>query len=156
MAAPAKPVGKNVEGLNGRFMQVIERLGYTGYSISKVLNTSEPVISSIRNGKHPPNIKLVQLLFEKHAEVNPDWLLTGKGQMFRGPRTNQAATEAIESEGQAVLARLKAIESLLKRHLQAQLERDTLVDETLSGLEKQVGALHRKAGPLTKEPRSAR
>jgi transcriptional regulator with XRE-family HTH domain len=57
----------------------MERLGYTGYSLSKALETSEAVVSNIRNGKNPPNVLLIRALLNKHEDVDADWLLSGKG-----------------------------------------------------------------------------
>lgn len=94
---------KKVDPLNQRFIQVMEALGYTGYSFSRRLSTSEAVISNVRLGKDPPNIQLVQGLLKEHEEVDPGWLRTGKGQMFRkgegdgvGPEKVRELTELFD------------------------------------------------------------
>lgn len=127
----------------------MEALGYTGYSFSRKLSTSEAVISNVRLGKNPPNVQLVQGLLKEHEDVDPGWLLTGKGQMFRkgggdglGPEKVQELTELFDQ-------RFDELVKLMKRSLASQLERNALVDEAISGLEKQVGEL-RRPGPVKK------
>lgn len=98
--------------LNGRFMEAIQALGYSGYSLSKVLGTSEAVISNIRNHKNPPNIVLVCDLLEKHPEIDPDWLLCGRGAMMRGgARAGRKAHSAVADKAVAEMQeRLQELE----------------------------------------------
>lgn len=51
--------------MNARFLLAMEGLGHTGYSFSKVLDTSEAVISNIRKGKNPPNVQLLERMLKK-------------------------------------------------------------------------------------------
>lgn len=158
MPAPPAQV-KVTDDINSRFMQVIERLGHTGYTMSKKLGTSEPIISNIRNGKNPPNIRLVQAMLTLFPEVNPDWLLTGSGRMFRSPsanhETHQPSPKSREDEDDS-LSRLKRIESLLKRTAASQVERDVLVDESIAGLERKVKEMDKRFDELKKALRPVR
>ena len=138
----------------------MERLGLSGYALSKALGTSEAVISHIRNGKNPPNILLVQDLLKKYEELDPDWLLSGRGKMFR--RVNVAGLEEglpINREGgislRALDERLERMESLMERSVKAQFERNVLVDEAVSDLEKQVGRLEKSVDTLKKVRRKS-
>ena len=158
MPAPPAQV-KVTDDINSRFMQVIERLGHTGYTMSKKLGTSEPIISNIRNGKNPPNIRLVQAMLTLFPEVNPDWLLTGSGRMFRGPGANpevhQPHVSPKEDEDDS-LTRLKRIESMLKRTAASQVERDVLVDESIAGLERKVKEMDKRFDEIKKALRPVR
>ncbi|MBL8001166.1 MAG: helix-turn-helix transcriptional regulator [Flavobacteriales bacterium] len=143
--------------LNQRFVHVMERLGLSGYALSKALGTSEAVISNIRNGKNPPNILLVQDLLNKYEEVDPVWLLTGQGKVFRRGQ-GSAAQEAVVpgSEGVSLKQldeRLERMERLLQRSIEAQLERNVLSDESVSDLEKQVDRLEKSVESLRKDRR---
>ena len=121
----------------------MEKLGHSGYSLSKELGTSEAVISNIRKGKNPPNIQLVQALLNKYEVVNASWLLTGKGSMFIG-RTTATATDA-EPE---ITDRLSRLERLVERSMVVQVERNMLADEAHSELEKQVLKLEKEVTRL--------
>lgn len=128
----------------------MESLGYTGYSLSKELGTSEAVISNIRNRKNPPNILLVRDLLDRHLELNPDWLLFGRGEMMR------TMTVAVKSkpQHQDVLAkvhdRLTGLEDLFKRSLHAQLERSLIEEESVSALAERVKSLEREVAASKK------
>lgn len=137
--------------LNTRFVEAMEELGLSGYGLSRELGTSEAVISNIRNGKNPPNILLVRSLLNKYEELDPDWLLFGRGRMFRrsleGTQRGGGGQQGTVNE---TLERLGRIEDLLRRSLAVQLERDVLVDESLSDLNRQMEEQERQLRTLRK------
>lgn len=128
----------------------MEAMGQTGYSLSKQLSTSEAVISNIRLGKNQPNIQLVRNLLKEYEAIDPGWLLTGKGRML-GPRQT-VVTDVSEQMDLKVHMdqRFNELVSLMKKSISAQLERNTLVDEAISELEKQVAALQHEQSALKK------
>ncbi len=132
----------------------MEALGHTGYSLSKELGTSEAVISNIRNGKNPPNIGLVRDLLNKYVDVDPDWLLFGRGSLRRGV---PGATGAIQAEdGQVTLSdvdkRLAGLEGLIKRSLHAQLDRAIVEDEAMADIEDRIASLEKRLEDVRKGP----
>jgi hypothetical protein len=148
---------KKSSGLGDRFIEVMEQVGHTGYSLSRVLETSEAVISNIRKGKNPPNIQLVCRLLKKYEAVDPLWLLLGEGQMFRdGVSTGTTTTDQRPSPSfpdnmaERLEARLETIEIMLRRSFEAQLERAVLVDESIAELSQQVKSLTTTAEPIRK------
>ncbi|HEY0976585.1 MAG TPA: helix-turn-helix transcriptional regulator [Flavobacteriales bacterium] len=137
--------------LNARFIQVMEGLGLTGYSFSKEMETSEAVVSNIRNGKNPPNIQLVERMLKKYEEVDADWLLLGKGRMFRTTAPSQPGT----TDGEATLLktmddRLARIEKLLDQSIRVQLDRNILVDEVVGDIQQQIKDLDRSVDKFKK------
>lgn len=128
----------------------MEAMGQTGYSLSKQLSTSEAVISNIRLGKNPPNIQLVRELLKEYEAVDPGWLLTGKGRMLG--QASGVAKDSANPEGLTdhLDKRFNELVSLMKKSISAQLERNSLVDEAISELEKQVEALQHGQGVLKK------
>jgi transcriptional regulator with XRE-family HTH domain len=144
---------KDLDALNGRFISAMEGIGYTGYSLSKVLGTSEAVISNIRTRKNPPNIMLLRELLNKHLELDPEWLLFGRGQMLRNVGVvAKKATGAPEtgSEGNSLEGRLARMEKLLERALYVQLERTVDEDESQEGLSGRITALEEHLASLRK------
>ncbi len=124
--------------MNARFIALMEELGHTGYSLSRELGTSEAVISNIRKGKNLPNIQLVLEVLKKYEVVNPSWLLTGKGSMFL---QDVGSSRKIEDRSIKIHQRLARLEHLVERSLTVQVERNLLVDQAHSMLEKQVKKL---------------
>lgn len=143
-----------MEALNDRFIEAMEGLGYTGYSLSKALGTSEAVVSNIRNKKNPPNILLVRELLNKHLELDPDWLLFGRGEMLRQPSDGRLKAPSAPLVPDDVLVqvrdRLTGLEDLFKRSLHAQLERSLIEEESVSALAERVKGLEREVAAVKK------
>lgn len=135
-------------------MLAMEGLGHTGYSFSKVLETSEAVISNIRKGKNPPNVQLLERMLNKYEELDADWLLSGRGSMFKRPASSPATggDEALQLL-RAVTSRLERMEEMVQRSIRTQLERNVLTDEAVSDLQAQVEQLDKSVQKLTKAPR---
>lgn len=144
-----------MDALNGRFIEAMEALGHTGYSLSKELGTSEAVISNIRNRKNPPNIQLVREMLNKYLELDPEWLLFGRGAMKRVPGASARPTAA-NPEADALLrsvdSRMASLEDLIKRSLHNQLERAVVEDESLADLDERIAALEKQLSGLKKGP----
>lgn len=142
---------KDLEALNGRFIQAMESLGHSGYSLSKELGTSEAVISNIRTLKNPPNIQLVRAMLNKYLELDPEWLLFGRGEMRRG---GGAPIRGKQEEGTltAIEKRLASLEDLIRRSLHNQLERSVVEDETLADLDERMVALEKRLETIRKGP----
>ena len=146
---------KDLEALNGRFIEAMEALGHTGYSLSKELGTSEAVISNIRNRKNPPNIQLIREMLNKYLELDPDWLLFGRGSMKRQAQAGRPM-EVRGSEPVSALAsidrRMAALEELIMRSLNAQLDRTVVEDESIADLEERIAALEKRIADVRKVP----
>ena len=131
----------------------MEVLGHTGYSFSKELGTSEAVISNIRKEKNPPNVQLIERLLNKYEEIDPEWLLSGRGRMLR-MRSDQAV---VESEALSILRqlddRVKKLEGLLQRSIKNQLNRSVMVDEVFNDVQQQLVQLERNVTKVMKGPR---
>lgn len=136
-------------------MEAMEALGLTGYSLSKELGTSEAVISNIRNRKNPPNIQLVREMLNKYLELDPEWLLFGRGSMKRVPGLSARPNGADGAPGEFLRAldnRMASLEELIKRSLHNQLERAVVEDESLADLDDRIAALEKQLSGLTKGP----
>ena len=133
----------------------METLGHSGYSLSKALGTSEAVISNIRTRKNPPNLQLVRDLLNKHLELDPEWLLFGRGSIKRdlGAAAGNGTTKT--SDGQVLHSienRMASLEDLIKRSLHNQLERAVVEDESLADLDERIAALEKQLEGLKKGP----
>jgi len=133
----------------------MEALGHTGYSLSKELGTSEAVISNIRNRKNPPNVLLIRQMLNKYLELDPEWLLFGRGAMKRAPGApgrSTAAGPGAEDLLRSMDSRMASLEELIKRSLRNQLERAVVEDESLTDLTERVAALEKQLAGLKKAP----
>lgn len=144
-----------IPALNTRFILAMEGLGHTGYTFSKELDTSEAVISNIRQGKNPPNVQLIERMLKKYEDLDPQWLLTGEGRMFR--LKPEKSAEENRNEALTILrhldARVRKLEDLMQRSIKGQLERNLLVDEAFSGLQEHLVQIERSVTKVTKGSR---
>lgn len=143
---------KDLDALNGRFIEAMESLGHTGYSLSKELGTSEAVISNIRNRKNPPNIQLVRELLNKHLELDPDWLLFGRGEMKRTSLATGTPAQAVADVLNSIDQRMRSIDQRIEQALNVQLERTVVEDESMADLEDRISSLEKKIEALKKVP----
>jgi hypothetical protein len=143
---------KDLDALNGRFIEAMESLGHTGYSLSKELGTSEAVISNIRNRKNPPNIQLVRELLNKHLELDPDWLLFGRGDMKRTSLPTGAPAQGVTDILASIEQRIRSIDQRIDQALNVQLERTVVEDESMADLEDRISSLEKKIVALKKAP----
>jgi transcriptional regulator with XRE-family HTH domain len=143
-------VTKDLDALNGRFVAAFEALGYTGYSLSKVLGTSEAVLSNIRTRKNPPNIMLVRELLNRHLELDPEWLLFGRGSLMRDAGAVISPATRSTKVDTSMVERLERLEATLERLAQLQLHSHIEDDEVRISLEERLQDLEdrmkRKAG----------
>jgi transcriptional regulator with XRE-family HTH domain len=80
--------------VNARLMQVIEYLDISAYKLSRILNTSEAVLSNIKNGKNKPSIDIIQKILNKYEVINGSWLISGKGEMLNKETVNAQKIES--------------------------------------------------------------
>lgn len=132
----------------------MEALGDTGYSLSRRLRTSEAVISNVRLGKNPPNINLVRGLLKEYKEVDPGWLLLGTGRMLRSQNGTSEQRDPPLSASERSDPKLDEILRLLKRSIEVQLERNVMVDESISEIQQQLEGLNNKENKV-RSPRKA-
>jgi transcriptional regulator with XRE-family HTH domain len=52
-------------------------------------------ISHILSGRNKPSLDFVMKILSSYPEINPDWLLFGKGEMFLTPKKKKAREEII-------------------------------------------------------------
>lgn len=71
-----------MEAINIRFVKIMEALGLSSYKLAKELNTSEAVLSNIKNGKNKPSIDIIERLLNLYEVINPVYILTGNGEIL--------------------------------------------------------------------------
>ncbi|MEX0967935.1 MAG: helix-turn-helix transcriptional regulator [Bacteroidia bacterium] len=65
--------------INERIRQIMEQKKLSPSSFADAVDVSRPVISHILSGRNKPGLDLLQKVVEIFTDVNPRWLLTGKG-----------------------------------------------------------------------------
>jgi transcriptional regulator with XRE-family HTH domain len=94
-----------MDELNKRVLSVMESKQLSKSTFATLLEISLPVLTHISSGRNKPGLELIQKLLTKFPDLNPDWLLLGKGQPQR--------VEAQKPDFSAITAELESIKTLL-------------------------------------------
>ncbi len=94
-----------MDELNKRVLSVMESKQLSKSTFATLLEISLPVLTHISSGRNKPGLELIQKLLTKFPDLNPDWLLLGKGQPQR--------VEAQKPDFSTITAELESIKTLL-------------------------------------------
>lgn len=72
-----------MDDLNKRVLSIMDAKQFTRSGFSAALDVSLPVLTHIGTGRNKPGLELIQRILTTFPDIDPDWLLLGKGQMFR-------------------------------------------------------------------------
>jgi len=75
------------ETIGTRFKKLRERLKLSQQNFARQLNITQQTYSLIEKDKHLPNVKII-LILSDNFNVNLNWLISGKGNMFCEPIEN--------------------------------------------------------------------
>ena len=81
--------------VNARIMAVRKALGLSQRSFCRGIYISQGFYAQIESGLKKANERIYELISTKY-NVNKDWLLTGKGEMFSGPTPDVELEQLIE------------------------------------------------------------
>lgn len=72
-----------------RFLEVIEKLGFSDYKVwNEVESLSKATMSKIRRGLCGVSMNTLCDFVDKYPEVNSDYIITGRGSMFISSETS--------------------------------------------------------------------
>lgn len=77
-----------IDELNKRIIELMVRTEHSKSSFAKAVDISLPIITHITTGRNKPGIDLIQKILTHFETINPEWLLLGKGEMYKAkPKT---------------------------------------------------------------------
>ena len=81
--------------ISARIKAVRKALGLSQRAFCKGIFLSQGFYANIESGLRKPNERIYELISTKY-NVNKDWLITGKGEMFSGPAPDVELEQLIE------------------------------------------------------------
>lgn len=67
-----------------RLAQIIESMGITPTEFARQIKVSQPAVALILGGhRGGVSVKMAGKITERYTEINPEWLLWGRGEMLR-------------------------------------------------------------------------
>ena len=64
-----------------RVKEIMEELEYSPSGFADTIDVPRPILSHILSGRNKPSLDVIQKILMRFPELNPWWLLTGKGTM---------------------------------------------------------------------------
>jgi hypothetical protein len=69
--------------INNRVEQIIKKTTINKSSFSKATGISTVILSHISSGRNKVSVTAVEQILTAYPKINAEWLLLGKGQMFK-------------------------------------------------------------------------
>lgn len=105
------------EDINSRILKVYESSGLNKGSFANKLEISQAVLTHISTGRNKAGLEIINSILINYPEINPDWLITGKGKMFRENEKNKDLIKEklalLQLKIETLKIEIKSIESLL-------------------------------------------
>jgi len=83
--------------MNRRLLQFLQAENITQTQFADTLSVARGSVSHILSGRNKPGYDFLESLLLHYPALNLEWLLTGKGKMYREPGADDAP-EAIQAE----------------------------------------------------------
>lgn len=93
--------------INQRIASLIDKLGYNKSTFAQKIGVSQPIITHITTGRNNPGLEVIQKILSNCQDVNPDWLLLGRGDMILNNRLNKDIINTLLSDTNDNLIKLK-------------------------------------------------
>ena len=101
-------------------------------SLSKILGVSQPALKKIEENKNSPSFKLLFELLSNFSDINPEWLLTGNGDMYRKVFAKKEGNECISIELYRDLKKQNEDLTLILKQCHNQIEELIKINKQLS------------------------
>ncbi|MBQ2200043.1 MAG: helix-turn-helix transcriptional regulator, partial [Bacteroidaceae bacterium] len=87
-----------------RVVEIIRVMGMNNIQFSQKTGISPASLSHITSGRSNPTLTILRNIVESFPELNPEWVLLGRGDMFRNASTpeNDQNTGANSSDDAAI------------------------------------------------------
>jgi transcriptional regulator with XRE-family HTH domain len=66
-----------------RIKEIILKEGLTSGSFADLIGVQRSSMSHIINGRNNPSLDFITKTIQRFPKINPEWLLTGEGEMYR-------------------------------------------------------------------------
>jgi transcriptional regulator with XRE-family HTH domain len=80
--------------MNKRIEKLLAEIDMSPSLFADAIGVQRATISHILSGRNNPSLDLVQKVLSRFPELNPDWILSGNGDMWRESRKQEPSTES--------------------------------------------------------------
>lgn len=111
--------------INNRVEQLIKKTSISKSAFSKTTGISTVILSHISSGRNKVSLTAVEQILNAYPKINAEWLLLGKGQMFKDGLETEM-TDLLEHQIEQLAEELERFQKSAKSKL-SKLS-DTLID----------------------------
>lgn len=84
-----------MQKISDRLKEIRKVKNLTQQELGAILNVSKQAIANIESGHNKPSIEIVSKLIE-NLDVDANWFLVGKGDMFFAPENEELLSEVLD------------------------------------------------------------
>lgn len=81
--------------MRDKLLLLMKNEGLTSSRLAELLGIQPSSISHILGGRNKPSFDFVQKILRRFPNINPDWLLIDKGEMYRSTTTESSGQESM-------------------------------------------------------------
>lgn len=83
--------------MRDRLLKFMEAEHLQASRLAEILGVQPATISHILNGRNRPSFEFIEKLLQRFPKMNPDWLILGKGNLYRSELQNPRAAREHEA-----------------------------------------------------------
>ncbi len=76
-----------------RIKQLMDQENLTASKFAETIGAQRSSISHILSGRNKPSLELINKILDRYPDLNTDWLLLGKGDMYGAPTAKEQGEE---------------------------------------------------------------
>ncbi|POZ51306.1 helix-turn-helix domain-containing protein [Methylovulum psychrotolerans] len=125
--------------LNERILKVRKYKSLKQNEFAELIGVSRSTLSEVESGKTKPSTDIIVGIANSFDDVNTDWLLTGKGDMYR---IKQPLTPISEHQAQVIVQLYGDLNKEQQQEILSAIQKEKRLNElaeTVSQLQKKVG-----------------
>ena len=88
--------------MRDKLLLLMKNEGLTSSRLAELLGIQPSSISHILGGRNKPSFDFVQKILRRFPNINPDWLLIDKGEMYRSTTTESASQDTMTPSGETL------------------------------------------------------
>ncbi|MCC8089292.1 MAG: helix-turn-helix domain-containing protein [Rikenellaceae bacterium] len=69
--------------MNNRIQEILSAKKLTSSQFAEIMDIQPSSVSHLTSGRNKPGFDFIVKLLDRFPEINPDWLIQGKGSMYR-------------------------------------------------------------------------
>lgn len=78
--------------MNSRLLQFLNAENITQAQFADSIGVARASISHIISGRNKPSYEFISAMMKQYPQLNPEWLILGKGRMYNDSSSRQSAT----------------------------------------------------------------